>query len=85
MDFRWVHHTLLGLSGVPMDASIAGDEEWKCGCKLLGSTSRTNSEYSDGQNWERLETVLGIRRVDEEQEGCRIRRALHVLFIRRCV
>lgn len=48
MDFRRVHHTLLGLSGVSMDASIAGNEEWERCRKLLRSTSRQSSEYSDG-------------------------------------
>ena len=66
-----------------MDTSLAGDEKWECGGELLGSISRKDTEYSDGQDRERMEAVFSLRRVDQEQERRRICRAFYVLFIRR--
>lgn len=65
-----MHHTFLGVPLLPLGSRLACNEEWKCGGKLLGPAGCENPVCPHGQDWKRVEAVLGVCGVDEEQEGC---------------
>ena len=81
MDLLGLYHCLLGQSRIRIPKSTTCDEARSGFGKLFRLFGCTLAMYSLGTCRTRMEKILGICRVDEVKEGCRICRSFHFLLI----